>query len=749
MLFQNAIQLAIDGHFERAVTKQFAIRCRVMRRALAMVILSCVLVTAPRADEDADRQRYVGEIDGLLDGIVGDLDRVAADSGTNYLDYAINKANEVKDKAGRLAAVRGTDDRARRYADAYPGYADKFKEAIGYFRSIKEKQRELDSLPRLCEDKQRELADRIRRYVDANNPEGLEAIPTAGRELGRPLREAVEQADRRKSELESWKDRVKAFSESDGKWSAVRAKLHEAADATHEPWKRAWEQSKRSCNDLVKEDRNPAVEAALRLLADGEKVRQELYRELDRQLDDVARAVDDLERDSTEYDVETALRSTDELKRQLDKLAYAKGDDRRAGEMVRSWPRFASALRETLDKLRTLKQGQFLVDKAPSVCKDSQDRLNDAIRGIVDARDHDQRDKIPLLARNLGASIEEKLRLATSHDSTMRSGRDAILGFSISEGKWQAVATNLKDSATAIFKYWEDALTAAHRACDELAKGEGHPDVVRAMKLLDDNHSATENELARSEADHRRWYEQVRELRGWYKQDTKNVRDMFCSLEESPGDTAQGDAYAALLTQIADRMRGRLAPRWNELMAESGRILQVLGDLKRAPEAKVRSRAAALYDKLDATVRSLTNLMNDELKGANDPEFRALLETGKNEHRRIQASSLCQVSEVAIPGAGVRIDCVKVADGICTLIEIKPKNASAIARGEVQAAGYVASLKEFFLRNRDDIQRAFSGNLEVFKQCIANQRLELRPLVETYELCPAEGSLFRDAVVTE
>lgn len=721
-----------------------------MKKAVVVVGFLCFFAPYLHADDESDRKRYLDEIDGLLDGITSDLDRVPGDSGTGYIDYAARKVDEVKDKARRLYDIRGSDDRAKRYGEYYPGYADRLKDALTPLRNMKEKQRELDALPRLCEDKQRELADKIRRYTDANSPDGIEAIPTLGRDLGRPIKEAVDQADRRKSELESWKDKVRAFSDSDGKWSGVRGELHEAAEGSYAPWKQNWEQAKKNCNDLVKEERNPTVEAALRLLADGEKIRQEIYRELDRQLDDASRAVDDLDRDSNEYDVETAVRAAAAVQAQLDKLTYAKGDDRKANEMVRNWPRYVSALNETLTKTRALKQGQFIVDKAPASCKDSQDRLSEVIKRIVEARDHDQREQISLVARNLGKSIEEKLKTSDQHHAQMRSYRDAIKGFTISEGMWATLGTNLRESADAIYKYWEDALAAAHRSCDELAKGEGHADVIKARKLLDDSNTVTKNELGRIEAEHRKWYEQVGELRQWYKQDTKNIRDMFCSLEESPGDAEEGGAYVALLDQVASRMRDHLAPRWNELMRESQRILQTLNDLKRAPEAEVRAKAGALFGRLDKTLNSLVNLMNDELKGTNDPEYRMMTETGKNEHKRIQAdSSKCDASEITIPGVRKRMDCVKVEGSICTIIEIKPNNSKAIAKGDVQVKSYLRSMKDYFDANKSRTKDAFSGELEIFRRCISGEVIELKTEVRVYELCPADGALFRDFVVQE
>lgn len=67
-----------------------------------------------------------------------------------------------------------------------------------------------------------------------------------------------------------------------------------------------------------------------------------------------------------------------------------------------------------------------------------------------------------------------------------------------------------------------------------------------------------------------------------HTEDTTNVRQLFCTLEESEGDTDAGDAYAAQLAQIADRMRDRLAPKWTDLELACG---EVDGTLSNANES--------------------------------------------------------------------------------------------------------------------------------------------------------------------
>lgn len=208
-----------------------------MKRALVVAAaLICIFTTYLHADEESDRKQYLDDITKLLEGIAGDLDRVPGDSGTGSIDYAIRKADEVKDKAQRLANVRGSDDRAARYASYYPGYVDKFKDAAGYLRQMKERQRDLDALPRLCEDKERELAEKIRRYTDANNPDGVDAIPALGRELGKPLREAVERQERAQAdpgglvEVRRLGDHDSGSADADGLREGLERRLHDRGD---------------------------------------------------------------------------------------------------------------------------------------------------------------------------------------------------------------------------------------------------------------------------------------------------------------------------------------------------------------------------------------------------------------------------------------------------------------------------------------------------------------------------------------
>ena len=268
----------------------------------------------------------------------------------------------------------------------------------------------------------------------------------------------------------------------------------------------------------------------------------------------------------------------------------------------------------------------------------------------------------------------------------------------------------------------------------------------------------TETALLRLEADHRRWYDGLKELRVWYKEDTQSVRDMFCNIDESVGDSAEGDAYAARLAQIANRMRDRIAPRWNQLSTDAFELQARAQGLMTQNDDAVRRGGTRVREAITATMQSVQNVLANELNGANDPEIRARMELGKNEHKRIQSdSSKCTKSELAFGNR--RVDCIRVEPpskeeetGTCFVIEIKPNNTSAITRGRSQA---IAGLREIesamvgYLDKTKKKRTQLTGVFELFRPCFDEgaQQLKLKEEVRAYDFCPPDGSLFRDFVV--
>ena len=715
--------------------------------SLALGMAALLPSHAVQADE-GKRSSLKSEIERLLQDIAGELRDVPGDSSTSDLERTMSYAGSVYDKARELKDHAEGDSDARRMADYYPDIARRYQDAARYLREQKNDYRKLDEYPRKCEDAMRELANRMRAYTDSHDPRGVDEVPKLARELGRIGKEAMEQGEGTRRMIYERYDRVDDFSDSEGRWSDVKSNLHGAGRTMYEHTQRMHEQIKRDdvCGNLSKEERNPLVEQAMQKLFEGKKGIELLYTSMDGQLGEMASSLDGLAGDSSDSDINTAEQKLTEVERMIEQLDRIKGNDGEAKRRVETWRNIARAGREGLKHLRVLKQAQFLADKAPEKCRDSTTRLMELIRGYADEREKGADKELALRARGMGAPIKEGLSKTDEQHGVMERALSDAQRWDPGEGRWRDVRDRHKASAQAIFDHWKKAREAAHTACDDLAKGDQHPEVLKAVADLGADRSDAETKILVLEADHRKWEERIKELRDWYKQDTKNVRDMFCKLPESPGDSAEGDAYAAQLTQIADRMRDRLKPRWAEIGNEAGSMITRAEALQRSKNKDVRIEAGKLRELIVKKMASLQNLLDNELNGANDPEFRAKMETGKNEHKRIQSdSSKCTVSEVTFGSR--RVDCIRVSGSTCYVVEIKPNNSDAQARGRVQIREGIAEITKELKGKKKKSE--LTGKYEVLQSCFdeSAETARLEEELRVYEYCPPEGELYKDFVV--
>jgi hypothetical protein len=140
--------------------------------------------------------------------------------------------------------------------------------------------------------------------------------------------------------------------------------------------------------------------------------------------------------------------------------------------------------------------------------------------------------------------------------------------------------------------------------------------------------------------------------------------------------------------------------------------------------------------------------MNNELQGGNDPAPPcASMETGKNEHKRIQADS----SKCTVSGGDVRAPAARLHPGgrrdVCYVVEIKPNNQAARDRGDKQINEGIEYVQEALRgkKKRDEL----TGKLEVLRPCFDESvgEAKLARELRVYEYCPADGELFKDFVV--
>ena len=719
----------------------------VLMAALAIGLMITASGAPVRADESS-RRRLRDEIERLLADMASELRDVPGDSSTSDLDRTVDYAGRVAEKARDLKNDAGDDSDARRMGESYPDIASRYKDAAGYLRELKKGHRKVDEWPKKCEDATRELVARMRAFTDSPDPRGVDEVPRLAREFGRVGKEASEQAERTKNEMYGWLDRVDDFSYSDGRWSDVRNNLVAAGQAMYQHTLKQWEQVKRDdvCGNLAKEERNPLVEEAMKKLFEGKKGIEMVYEGLDRELGELASYLDRLEGDSGDADVASAEGKLAAVERLLEQLDRVKGSDGEARRRVETWRNLARAARAALPHLRTLKQAQYLADKAPEKCQETRQRLDEIIRGFVDKRDTRGIAQIPLRARGFAEPIKAGLARTDEQHGVMERAFAEAQRFDASEGRWRDVRDRYRASAAAIFEHWKKARAAAHEQCDKLAMGAENPDVKAKVTLLENSKTSNTRDLDVLRADQRTWYAGIQELRRWYKQDTAAVRDMFCKLPESPGDSAEGDAYAAKLAELANRMRDNVRPRWQSIQRDGDALVARADRLMKEEDEELAKGAQRSAKDITGVMASLQRLLDNELGGANDPEFRAKMETGKNEHKRIQSdSSKCTASELTFGSR--RVDCIRVSGSTCYVVEIKPNNSGAQARGKEQIEDGIEEIEKALrgVKKRDELK----DKLEVFRSCFdeASQTAKLEPELRVYEYCPPEGELFKDFVV--
>jgi len=723
-----------------------------MGRTWIGIVVAVAALAQPSGADSSRRQQLMDDINRLLSDISGELRDVPNDSSTSDLDRTIDYAGQVSDKAHELADQAEDDSTAKEIASRYPDIARRYQDAARYLHELKNNYRRVDEWPNKCEQTSRDLAERLRAYTDTNDPRGFEESGKLASDTAKVGREGIDQGERAKNEMYTWFDRANNFSDSDGKWSDVRSNLSSAARTMYDYTVAKNELIKRDeeCGNLAKEEHNPQIEQARAKLAEGKRGVEAIYTELDRQLSDMASNLDGLVGDSNDDDVNKAERNLDEVDKLIERLDRIKGNDGEARRRVDLYRNLTGAGRAAMVQLHTLKQSQFRVDKAPAKCKEAADKIDEAIKEFVPRRDPRGEQEIPLRARNIAAPLAEALAKADEVNAQLERALSDALRFDPSEGRWRAVTDKSKSSANAIWDYWRRAREAAHSACDELAKGDQSAAVKRAMAELGKARSDNQTELDRIRADQSKWYDQVKELRAWYKQDTEAVRQGFCTLQESPGNIDDGDAYIEILDQIADRMVSHLSPRWNDLTRTSTELIDRLKKLEAENDPQVHDAATKLRLQVEQTERSMYAVMSTEMRGRNDAEFMTFITVGKNEHKRIQAdSSKCDPSavEVTVPGSGKRMDCVRVKDTTCVIVEIKPNNSDAQTRGKSQLGTYEKAVEDFFNSNKNDIDHAFTDRMAIFKQCINNGQIQLDTELVVYDFCPPDGKLFHDFVV--
>ncbi|HTJ44021.1 MAG TPA: hypothetical protein VL463_18070 [Kofleriaceae bacterium] len=467
--------------------------------------------------------------------------------------------------------------------------------------------------------------------------------------------------------------------------------------------------------------------------ADDESDRNDLERKIDDKLGEVANDLGHASSASSSSDIEEAVRDADELKDTIRDLDRVKGDDDRAKNIVDRYPDYIRSLDDAARAMHDIKDHEFELDARPNDCKDAEQRLQETIRdyvGNATTKANEGLEKLPELAQKLGDEwrprMEQWQRLS---EKLADENRDDHL--SISDGRWSDVSSNMNSAAYQIFDHWTRTYDATKQACERLAKGKDHPDVVKALADLATYTGNVKQTYKQLEQDYRAWWATVKELKALTDDDRKELREIMCTAGEYELD--------AKVKEVADRWQSKMSSAYGSVTGQADRLIGRADSLvERAPKS-VPKLKRALADNL----KTIDRIKDSELRGYNDPAIQTRLRYGNDKHKELQAH--CDIAELPISssyctnrvreGSGCRLDCV-LTGSTCSIHEIKPNTTHAIDEGKEQLASYKEGLENWYKQDRKGLMEDYPKLAECEHGEGEDRHLELKTEIEPYEFCP-------------
>lgn len=459
-------------------------------------------------------------------------------------------------------------------------------------------------------------------------------------------------------------------------------------------------------------------------IADDESDRRELVADIERKLDAMASELSGFESDSDVGDLDDALSYARELRDLVNKLDRVKGSDSRASEIASRYPGYIDQFREAARYLKRVKEGQRRADGAADRCASDEASLQGLIRGYVGkpGEADDAPTKLPESAAQHQRTWQPRLEQWKQNDSELASAA-SYARFSVSDGRWSYVSSNMNNANNAMHTYWRERYAAAERACTRLGLGGKHPDVVSALEELGRYTTATKATVTQLKKDYNAWLVDVRTLRAFSTKDRDELRNVMCSAGEYEMDRR--------VAELADRWASQISSAYGTTLGRA--------DALRARAAEPRlskyKGSAQVTEGVTRNVSSIESLKSYELLGSNNPRIRTKLEWGKKRHEEMQRG--CQYSEVPVlhcsnairPGSGCIADCLKG----CKVIEFKPDNSTARQEGDRQVEAYRAGFADWYKADKQGLFDKYSS----LRACENSDKtsLVLEKEVVTYELC--------------
>lgn len=241
-----------------------------------------------------------------------------------------------------------------------------------------------------------------------------------------------------------------------------------------------------------------------------------------------------------------------------------------------------------------------------------------------------------------------------------------------------------------------------------------------------------------------KYLEQSRGLRSFDGDKLKELVNQLCRLDIEPNDSEVDRVVKDLIDKSVDTVRrnyddtsragydmiGQLEKLLDQVKAVRNRAKELSsqdaikdGASRLIDDAqKLIETADRLMEKTQTDFKSLDNVKQGTMYGANNPRIRAKMEYGKEMHLQLQSSRSCDEREVVLSSG--RPDCIKFVENDCQVIEFKPDTYSS-NDAESQARRYI-----------DDVSHKYKDD-DRAKKCKRDQDGYpiFRPIGETYTAC--------------
>jgi hypothetical protein len=328
--------------------------------ATAALTLLCVPRDQARADEKSD---LIYKIEGRLRGAASALASLPSESSESPIDRAGDQVREAHGYADQLKQVAGDDSDARRIAENFRDIEDDWNDAAKQLRQLKGGQRRAEPVATACTTRDEELKRKANDYGRANDPDGLTELPRLAATAQDATRRELDELRSHDGRMDDYADDADDF-RGDGPWRDLASATAAAAQQTYAVWRKSWEATQATCNNLTLGVEHPTVKQVLSDLSNSAGGRKAVIEQLNRDARDLGSALAGVSEDSGMGSVERAKSLLQAIERGIETLGRTATTDRETKVIVEKWPEGVRQLKEALDDLEDLKVHQHDMDPA-------------------------------------------------------------------------------------------------------------------------------------------------------------------------------------------------------------------------------------------------------------------------------------------------------------------------------------------------------------------------------------------------